>query len=233
MIEILSLLFGCLGMYLAWLEFKRARRNWRQFIAEHPPIPYTASDVAEPWRWSDPPPTIDLVKEDTSDTSLLRLKNIRNNMNVVGTILSFLLFAFALFMFVYVFILHPEPGIQVFRIIVTGLLVYGGWSVLYLDSRLVAIELSPKKAIFVVRYGVILFRRFTYRLGGVSFSGKTQSDLSMARNQKCPNYYVYVNRWWWTKRYVTDCDPSQGSWLVAGLDYWKCHTSDIQSGKST
>lgn len=228
MIEILSLLFGCVGLYLAWLEFKRTRQNWRQFVAKHPSTPYPAPDAAEPWRWSDPSPNLNLPREDTLNSSLIRQPNIPNNMNVGGTIFGILLLGFTLFMIVYVFFLHPEPGIQVFRIIVTGLLAYGGWALLYMESRLVAVELSPEKVVFVVRYGIILLRRFTYRRGGVSFTGQVQSHLSMGRNQTRPNYFVSVNRWWWTKKYFTDCDPSQGNWVVSGLEHWQSNTSASQ-----
>jgi hypothetical protein len=42
--------------------------------------------------------------------------------------------------------------------------------------------------------------------------------LAMEKGQSQPNYYVFVKRSYSAKRYFTDCDPSQDSWLAAGLE---------------
>jgi hypothetical protein len=96
--DILLLVAVVFAWYGLWIGFKRIRRNWRQFVAEHPPIQYVASGSGEFWRWSDPPAVIKLPKEDTAEHSLLRLPNIRNGVNVVGTMagIAMLLGAFYL-----------------------------------------------------------------------------------------------------------------------------------------
>jgi hypothetical protein len=69
-----------------------------------------------------------------------------------------------------------------------------------------------------------------YRRGRPTFSGEIQSSLAMERYQEHPNYYVYAKRWWLQKRYVTDCDPSQGSWLIDGLKHWKHCAPAVRAG---
>jgi hypothetical protein len=219
--DVLSFVAAVVAWYGLWIAFKRMRRNWRQFVAEHPPVPYLTSAVVEPWRWSDPQAVARLVKEDSADYSLLRLPNIRNSVNVLGTIAGVAMLLGAVYLFIYAFHLAPAPDLEGGRVFLMVCLVLAGRGMLFLNSRLVAIELHRDHAVFIVRYGIILFKRITYHRGRPTFSGEIQSALTMERYQAHPNYYVYATRWWLQKRYVTDCDPSQGSWLIAGLQHWK------------
>lgn len=209
--DILSFVAAAIAWYGGWTAFKRIRQNWHQFVSEHPPVHYLTSGSVEPWRWGDPHTVTGLVKEDTSEHSLLRLPNIQNSVNVIGTTVGVAMLLGAAYLFIFSFYLAPAPELAGGRVFVMICLVLAGRSMLFLNSRLVAIELRPNHVVFVLRYGIILLKRITYGRSKAEFSGKIQTALTMERYQAHPNYYVFAKRWWSQKRFVTDCDPSQGS----------------------
>jgi hypothetical protein len=218
--DFFSVLAVCVVWYGLWIRIQRTRREWRSFVNQHPPVPYTQSAAVESWRWSDPPSELSLRKEDSAEHSLLRLPTIQSPVPLFGTIFGCIMILGGIYLVIYQFYLAPPNDRVLGPLFVMLFLVVFGRLMFFLGSKLVVIELQPDRVVFIVRYGVILFQRTTFRRGKVHFSGKLQSALAIERDQKQPNYYVFVKRWYSTKRYVTDCDPSKGSWLVAGLENW-------------
>jgi hypothetical protein len=198
-------------------------QHWRYFVRQHPPVEYRPTANAERWRWSDPPTEITLRKDDAAGHSRLLLPDIRSGNNVVGSTIGYALALGGVALLIYVFFLAPptdQSGGG--RFFVSVFIIVSGRLLLDLDSRLVAIDLQPDCVIFVVRYGIFLFHRIEVRRDTVaSFSGKVQNALAMERYQRNPHYYLFVQRRLSSKRFITLCDPSQGSWLIGGLENWR------------
>ena len=75
---------------------------------------------------------------------------------------------------------------------------------------------------FVLRYAFYLTRNVTMKIGSVrKFSGKVQSVVAQERDQPTPFFYVYARRRLLSRDFITDCDPSQGAWVVGGLEDWR------------
>ena len=215
LIKLSALVLGIWAVY-------RGVRDWRYFVRQHPPIEYRPAANAERWRWSNPPPEIALRMEDALEHSRLLLPDVRSVINVVGSLFGCAFALGGLAILINLFFLAPPSDRFLGPIFVSVFLIVCGRLMLDLDSRLVAIDLKHDCVIFVVRYGVFLFHRISFDRGSVkSFSGKVQSALAMERGQREPHYYVFVKRTFSNKRYITLCDPSQGSWLTGGLEYWK------------
>ena len=226
----MEFLIQCLAICAVCLYIAKNQKNWFSFVQSHPHVEYRRTENLDAWRWSDPPEGVLLRKEDSSGCSRLKLPDIRINFNEGGTFVGCCLILFAIGLWCYFLFIILSSGkfnVDMFSAIgavsVAPLFIaFIGYCAFYLDSRAVAIELERDRVIIVIRYGVILFRRFTYRRNRIrSFSGKIQSSWTMERDQEVPRYHLSVKRGFFSKTFVTDCDPSQGNWIVAGLENWR------------
>lgn len=212
----LCTLFGAI-----WALYKGVQ-DWRYYVRQHPPIEYRPSANDERWRWIDPPAEVALRKQDAYGHSRLRLPDVRSGVNAAGTVFGCVLALGGFAILINLFLLAPPSDRFWEPIFVAAFLLVCGRLMLDLDSRLVAIDLQRDRVIFVVRYGVVLFHRIVVHRGVVKkFSGSVQGALAMEKGQREPHYYLFIKRTFSTRRYITLCNPSQGSWLTGGLEYWR------------
>jgi len=217
-----SLLMLCVIFLVFWFQIKSIKKNWTSFVLQHPPLAYRPTDGAEKWRWGTPPAEIKLRLDDAAEHSRLQLPNILSGVNILGSIVGYAIALSGFALLINLVFLEPSKNGLAGPIFVFIILVAFGRFLLDLDSRLVAIELERDRVSFVVRYGIFLFRRIALRRSAVnSCSGQVQTALSMEKGQKEPLYYVFVRRRFFSKKFFTICDPSQGSWVIAGLENWK------------
>jgi hypothetical protein len=196
-------------------------KSWRSYVVQHPAVEYRPAASAQGWHWADPPVGVALQKVDQAEQSLLQLPDIRSTNNVAGTLVGCAAILGGIALLIYSFILAPSDRV-IGPIFVSLFTIICGRLMFDLDSRLVAIEVERDRVMFIVRYGIIFFHRIIFNRDGVdSFSGKVQAALAMEKYQPTPHYYVFVHRGSSAKRFITDCDPSQGSWLAAGLENWR------------
>lgn len=197
-------------------------RDFRSFVHKHPPSQYAQGDRVGAWRWADPPPGVELQILDTVDFSRVILPDARNTGQMVALVAACGLLLLGIGMTIDVLVLSSDRGHIVDKLFLPALVLLFGGALLDYDCRLIAIDLREDRVVFVLRYGVYLTRNITMKVGRVrSFTGKVQSVLTVERDQPTPHFYLHARRFLLAREFVTDCNPSQGTWVVGGLEHWR------------
>jgi len=211
-----------IGLLVLVLWIWQRIQDWRSFVREHPPLQYAPANRVEAWRWATPPPEVALHKLDTAEFSRLTLPDARSTAQVVALVAGCALMLLGAYMAFDALVLSPDRRNPFDALVLPALVLLFGGAMLDYDSRLVAIDLRQDRAVFVLRYGVFLTRNITMKPGRVRrFSGKVQSVLTQDRDQRRPFFFVRALRLLLAREFVTICDPSQGTWVVGGLEHWR------------
>jgi hypothetical protein len=94
-------------------------------------------------------------------------------------------------------------------------------------DRVLQIDLYPDRVEIITKFANFLPRTTVYkRCQLLSINGKLQSFWTMERGQIQPDYKLIIKRSLLGRFQVSQtfrlrCDPTQGSWIVGGLDHWK------------
>ncbi len=102
-----------------------------------------------------------------------------------------------------------------------------GLFLLQVGDRAHRIDLYPDRLGIVTQYAFCLQRTTFYQRDQlVQVTGKCQSFLSMERGQTQPDYKIILGGLWFgtlqmNKTFKLRCNPTQGSWIVGGLNHWR------------
>ncbi len=94
-------------------------------------------------------------------------------------------------------------------------------------DRVLRIDLYPDRIEIITKFATFLPRTTIYkRCQLLSINGKLQSFWTMERGQIQPDYKLIIKRpmlgyFQVNQTFRLRCDPTQGSWIVGGLDHWK------------
>ena len=108
-----------------------------------------------------------------------------------------------------------------------GLFCLGLFFLQYGD-RVLQIDLYPDRVEIISKFANFLPRTTIYKRHQLlSINGKLQSFWTMERGQIQPDYKLIITRsllgyFQMNQTFRLRCDPTQGSWIVGGLDHWKC-----------
>ncbi|MEB3182317.1 MAG: hypothetical protein VKL59_25265 [Nostocaceae cyanobacterium] len=94
-------------------------------------------------------------------------------------------------------------------------------------DRVLRIDLYPERVEIITKFANFIPRTTTYRRHQLfSINGKLQSFWTMESGQIQPDYKLIIERsllgyFQVNQTFRLRCDPTQGSWIVGGLDHWK------------
>jgi hypothetical protein len=102
-----------------------------------------------------------------------------------------------------------------------------GLSFLQYGDRVLRIDLYPDRIEIITKFAIFLSRITLYqRCHILSIKGKLQSFWTMQRGQIQPDYNLIITRsllgyFQVNQTFRLRCDPTQGSWIIGGLNHWK------------
>ncbi|HEY9829492.1 MAG TPA: hypothetical protein V6D26_02860 [Stenomitos sp.] len=98
-------------------------------------------------------------------------------------------------------------------------------------ARVRRIDLYPDRVEIITKLANFLPRTTIYKRSQLlSLKGQLQSFWTMERGQIQPDYKLIIKRpllgyFQVNQTFRLRCDPTQGSWIVGGLDHWKSLSS--------
>lgn len=213
----------------AIIAIVKAHYNARK---QYPPLDYNTHSEAniDTWRWRKPEDGLGLELEDRDQVSILRLPPAK---------LRFpeqLLVGLGYVVIVLFFLMLVEVGWTgqldwVGAILASLLILPLVWAMLRIGTHVTCIELHRDEVHFILRYAQVfpqyglLRRKRVKRAKDVDFDGQLQGIFSMTTDQEMPDYELFIIR----KAFLGKskqclwlrCNPSQGAWIVSGLQTWK------------
>lgn len=225
--KIFLIVINILLIYKLWSNHKKTRKD----LADIPYIPH-----AEPWRWSLPPDELKLTIENHQSESLIRCPSKLSLMEVICSFMGVTFMAGSAVILVTVLMRSDWNGLDAdpMVVLIFGGLFTTGWGATCIDGPVISLSRAPRRCIFKVRQACFFSRSVKIsasQSARLSFSGKIQSLATMTVGQinHQPNYIILINRRFPMSRSVTlRCTPSEGNWIVRGLNQWVHATSSIR-----
>ena len=198
----------------------------KEFVKRHPPLPYVPpADGPGRWRFGPVPSELspDLQSIDGIESSRVTLPERR-----MGSQFGASLFGWP-FMALGIWLLFAaplgdagEPLSAAWRFGPPLAFFFFGFALTYIDVAMRVIELTPHTATFIGRHGFIFYQRVVIKRGpSLKFTGKTESSLTMHRDQGPPNFILNVGLGFGRAgRLMFMCTPAQGAWIRDALSYW-------------
>jgi hypothetical protein len=217
---------------LLWL-FLESVWTWgrsRQARADHPSIDYEKASQPnrDPWRWRIPHPDLGLTLDDTAHRSTIHLKTHRTFGERLIVLMGYGMILMGLWFGVEMLIRMGD-----WRRLFLIWVVFGGFGWLFwqVGSRVKRLELTPDRLRVVMTLGFHgeMQRRYRCR-PSLRVTGAYQSMLTMDRDQDLPDFNLLIQRGRFGNRakYITACNQTQGSWLMAGILAWRDRTLDTE-----
>lgn len=210
-------------VYTLWRNHRRAEKEYREIV-------YQADDKGRSadWRWVSPPVEVGLQVEQTDTASAIFLRPVRSGIEVIFSIFGLVFAAITLYSLATALAHLGDPTSLSPGMLLVGLGIMAGFSYLLfcVDAPVTAITRTEDRLVLEVRRAAILHSKVVYRKKQAMrlvFTGKIQGVLSMNIDQldRLPDYYLMVKRRCYpSRRFLLRCTPSQGSWLVGGLNQW-------------
>jgi hypothetical protein len=94
-------------------------------------------------------------------------------------------------------------------------------------DRVLRIDLYPDRIKIITKFAIFLPRKTIYKSHQLlSITGKLQSFWTIESGQIQPDYKLIIKRsllgyFQINQTFRIRCDPTQGSWIVGGLEHWK------------
>ncbi|WP_072621884.1 hypothetical protein [Spirulina major] len=212
MVELLGLFLEILGV---WQRSRQAR-------VTHPSIDYEKASQpnCDPWRWRIPNPDLGLTLDDTPHRSTIHLKTRRTFGERLVVLLGYGMILMGLWFSVETLISTGDlRGLFLIWVVFGGF----GWLFWLVGSRVKRLELTPDRLTVVMTLGFHGEMKRRYRCRpSLQVTGAYQSILTMDRGQDLPDFNLLIQRGRFGNRakYITACNQTQGSWLVAGILFW-------------
>jgi hypothetical protein len=217
--SIAMLVLGFLAARWSYEAWSSARRL--------PKLSFTGgSNLADGrWRWGSPPGSLRVVDGPEASIVLLPLPKRGRQLGglIGGPVLGLTGFA-VLGAWLWRLQQPDVPHTPVAASVCLGLIFVawfaGAFGFMFLNAALVAVEIGPDRARLSIRFAEYFVRHvnLSKRRAGRA-RGKLQHFMAMNMQQKRPWYLVDVGGFV-SRRFLVDCDQSEGSWLVEGLLNW-------------
>ncbi len=223
------------------LQHKMYVQTW---VKDHPPIDNylkTSQANIDPWRWRKPNlksnipfnykhPDSPGIK-DSPQVSSFVFRPGYLTLDFLSPASGLVLMGFTLllmFRVVSIFVTEPIPLAHFLGSLCLCLGIFAmGVCLLRYGDRVLRIDLYPDRVEFITMFVALIPRTVTYKREQlVSARGDRQSFWAMERGQTQPDYNLIITRtlsgsWWINETFHLRCDPTQGSWIVGGLNHWK------------
>ncbi len=217
-----------LGLFLAWAI--KLWDNWRKAKKDFPKVAYDANTLTaeHQWSWAIPPAELNLTVIDAENESTIHLPAKKSSVEIFGSVLAGLLALLGVYL-IGVIIYRTAMDMPIFMggsLFCVALIFAAASALTKLNVPLLAITRTPHFVRFTIRrayywqYQVVFT---TPHQVGMSFEGKMQNFLTMTIDEleSLPDYYLLVKTPWRTsQKFILRVNPSQGSWIVSGLNQW-------------
>jgi hypothetical protein len=195
-----------------------SRKYWHVYLRRHPAPAYQAATGSAWWHWGAPPMRLRVHPQDENSYSRLLLPHVAKAMNQMTSLIGLAIALLGLTVLVQLALdpLHERLAVVGFF---GAFLLIAGRALLFVDARLVAIELAPEHVTFILRYGIVLEQHVTLHANQIAgFSGK---PVAPAWSWNKPSYIFSVKQRWLSKVFASDCKPPEGGWVLEGLKNWQ------------
>ncbi|MEN9868597.1 MAG: hypothetical protein RL748_4187 [Pseudomonadota bacterium] len=200
---------------------------WRQAQAKHPVFSYDQHSLPNEtnWRWRKPDVELGMQLRDDPQKSTLHLPVHYLGFEKVCIVIGALGALFVLYLYGLFVVRHDGIGNYLGGLV----FVFLSLALLHVGSRVSTLTLFQDHLVVVVQYAFVLKHTYVYQHSvHLDFSGKPESVFEMTVDHKEPDFKLYIKRhkrWLFSgkRRFIVSANQSQGSWLVAGLHYWRDH----------
>ena len=216
------ILYWCYGAY---------QTLW---VKNCPPVDYlqTSQVTKDPWRWRNPHHKLRIpynvldrpgIRDAPYVSSFVFRPEFRFG-DFISPVSGIALISFDLLL-IFNSTLSATTFLPAFAVYLC-LFCLGLFSLQYGD-RVLRIDLYPDRVEIIARFVYFLPRTTIYKRHQIlSINGKLQSFWTMEKGQTQPDYRLIIKRsllrYFQVKRtFRLRCDPTQGSWVVGGLNHWK------------
>jgi hypothetical protein len=216
---------------VTWMSL-RTIRDHRKARQAYPEVEYdeASAESTAPEKLRRPKTELELTIEHISVGTSVSIPFITRSLEVCCHLFGWFMLGIAIFGVVQS-LFWFEPFILIIAIPLAFLM---GWTFLQMGRRGVRIEFRQDNVIFVVRFGSVLLKKFSFPWQQeIEFDGQYQSVLTMINEQKEPDYKITITRpriWFlpWSKSFLLACNQSQGSWIVGALRSWADRKNDSE-----
>lgn len=202
------------------------------------PVDYLQSSQVnrDPWRWREPRSNLRIPYNvadrpgirDTPNVSSFVFRSEFRFADFLSPLLGLALIGFDLLL---IFKSTVSTANFLLAFVIYFCLFYLGWFFLQYGDRVQRIDLYPDRVEIIARFTNFIPRTIIYeRRQLLSIYGKLQSFWTMERGQTQPDYKLIIMRPLLSYFQVNQtlrlrCDPTQGAWIVGGLNHWKSLSS--------
>ncbi|MBF0611047.1 MAG: hypothetical protein G8345_04775 [Magnetococcales bacterium] len=226
--EVLQGLAAILGIFYTIRIYRQARDKYPVFRYDQ-----HSTSNQEDWRWRLPDEELNLILEEDKEVSRIHIPVHFLFFEKLCIYAGFIAAVFVIYL--YGLLIVRDAGLPEYFI---GLLfVFLSVALLNVGSRVSSISLHRSHLVVAESYALFLKRFYLYKHSQqLEFTGKVESIFELTMDHEAPGYNLYIIRRYLfifrTKRkLILSINQSQGSWLVAGLEYWRDH-SGVQSGSA-
>lgn len=232
---VICFLLGVLGFFLM---------NWAHGVYEkvgvksYSSVDYLKSSQVNKdlWRWREPDRKLCIPYNvgdcsgirDTPNVSSFVFRSKLHCGDLASALSGFFLISFSLLLIVSS-ILSAANSLPAFAI---GFgLFYLGWFFLQYGNRVRRIDLYPDYVEIIARFANFIPQATIYRHSQLlNIHGKTQAFWTMESGQIQPDYKLIIARpllgyFQMHQTFRLHCNPTQGAWIVGGLNHWKSLSS--------
>lgn len=191
---------------------KEAKRLRELGASVHPTL-------LEGWRWSQPHSSVDLTLKGDAGRSVIEIPSDTDGTEWAGLLFGALVAIGGLALALASVLQHLSFSGALIIFAVTSAVGYG---LLWLNSKLIAVELTPENARLIVRYGVFFRRSYRYsraQLANRKIHFREQSVGAMYTGQDRVWTYLVIEGVS-SQRFIVPAPPVTVSWITHGLHAW-------------
>jgi hypothetical protein len=200
---------------------------YRKARLEHPVFQYEQHSIPNQanWRWRKPNAELGLKLEDDEQKSCLHIPLRLLTAEKVYIVSGYLMAVTTL----YFFVLLVMRDAELYEYLLILFFPIMGFIFINVGNRVSSVSLYPDHLVVIDNYAFILKRIIIYKhQPSLKFKGKLQSAFEVTFEQDAPDFNLYIKRRYfyifsWQRIFWLSLNQSQGSWLVAGLEYWRDH----------
>lgn len=237
---VLEILFTVLAILISSLivnwGYDRYKKTW---VESYLPVDYLQTSQAnrDPWRWRNPHTKLRIpynvvdrpgVRDAANVSSLV----FRPQFLVADFISPFSGIALISFDLLLIFNSTVSTANLLFAFTIYLCLFCLGLFFLQHGDRVLRIDLYPNRVEIITKFAIFLPRTITCtRHQLLSINGRLQSFWTMEKGQIQPDYKLIIRRsllgyFQVNQTFRLRCDPTQGAWIVGGLNHWKSLSSE-------
>ncbi|OUC15125.1 MAG: hypothetical protein B0A82_08640 [Alkalinema sp. CACIAM 70d] len=218
-----------MGLILYWV-YRDYQKTWTSYSR----VDYlqTSKENRSPWRWRQPSPKLGIPFNTSNRPGVHDEPNVSSLVFHPIFLLADLLSplsGMALIGFDLVLILNSQISRNNFFVtfLIYSFLFYLGLYFFRYGDRVLKINLYPERLEIVAKFAVVFTRKAIYKRDEIiSINSKIQSFWTLEKGQIQPDYKLIIGRslggvFQLNRTFRLRCDPTQGSWTIGGLNYWK------------